>query len=415
MEMKKFFGYRVLISSCLYMFFVVGFSATITPAFGILPDYFGVKITTVMSVFSINLYTAAVLSLFIAAKIIRKFKPKKLMILGGLLWLCYGLIIGLWPSIIGFGIACFLNAFIVSLAMHAMTTSLITSWFVDKRATFIGMNVAFGCFGAAAYQYVLGQMIKSFSLSTVYIAGGLFTCIAIILCSFFIKNEPKEVGQTALGAESAVNTLEVGDNVNLNRHSVIPLLKRPFFWLIVVAAMLGDANVQFIATYATAYLPKFGMSFPTAATIVSILTLSGAAYNFVSGYFMDRIGLKLFIIVTFVAGVFANSMMIMYSTYPVLLVIVLVVIGFTIGYPSTHFSNFIVAPIFGTKLATEANAMIIAFAFISNGTFIPLFMRIATEFGYQTMYTIVICCDLGALTLYLIAYFMVQKQIKNKT
>lgn len=135
-----------------------------------------------------------------------------------------------------------------------------------------------------------------------------------------------------------------------------------------------------------------------------------AAYSFGSGAIQDKLGMKAFIVITFFCGMLANTAMVLFLSTGRVVMIVLLVIFCMFGYPATSFSNYIASDFFGTKMATEANALLIAFTYISNSIMSPAYIKLATATSFKTMYIVSAPVSIVAMICYLYSYNLGQKR-----
>ena len=107
------------------------------------------------------------------------------------------------PSLVFYYIAGFLASFSITFGTHAVCSSVIADWFVEKREQISGIVFSGAGFGAAIWVFAAGQLFKVTDYKNCYrilsifiLAIGLFSVLVLI-------KSPKKLGQKPLGWDKA--------------------------------------------------------------------------------------------------------------------------------------------------------------------------------------------------------------------
>ena len=192
MENKKFFGYKAAIGAFIVIFVNLGGASTLGVFLPSMSEYTGWSVPTLSYNGTFNTIGNVLLSL-ICVKALSKLGPRKLMFIS---------IIGIFVnfqlytfatdgqdtlSLILIYLAGPAASFAIVFGTHAVCTSFISEWFVEKRGKVIGMVLSGASFGTAAWVFAAGQMFKYMDyrqcyriLSFVILAMGMFAVIFLI-------------------------------------------------------------------------------------------------------------------------------------------------------------------------------------------------------------------------------------------
>ncbi len=219
-------------------------------------------------------------------------------------------------AILGVGFAC--------IGMLPATT-LITRWFVKKRAFALAISQSGLSFGGIAITPILAERINLEGLT----AGQSPIFIGLILCVIptlllFIRNDPSDIGLGPDGDE-----IQAKPVAPENAPAIGDIARQPFFILITAAAVL--ALFTQVATIAHTYSWALERAdWDTAARTLAVLAFFSFISRLIWGNWLDRLAIIPFSIGLYLCQTVSMVLMSFISgNIPVLLVITL--FGSTVG------------------------------------------------------------------------------------
>lgn len=391
----------------VYMFVLGGMTATFSVIYAFLPEHFNVTITQLALGGSVGVFSSMILGFF-AAKVIGILKPRRCMILGAVMIIIYSLVSAYVRNFFGVLIPFLCTGVILAFAHQSVIAALMSNWFVEKRASIISTCVSANMFGIFLYQLVAGQLVEKLSVSKVYLIFGCVSSVILLFCALGVRNTPQDIGEKALGAgnaETPAPSDEAEGAVKApEKVSVKELYTNPTFWLMILATIFVGTSVSMVGTYMTIYFPSVGgMEYSTAALLVSILGLVSGFCTMVSGKVMEKLGIRWFILILMGGAILCSFMTAFYSRYQGIVLVVLIVITYGMGFSASYITNILSAPLFGERLAIEANTKLLAVLMGGNAVLTPVFASMFETLGYPTTYFIRAVINVGVLVIYLIA------------
>ena len=141
-------------------------------------------------------------------------------------------------TLVFYYLAGFMASFSITFGTHAVCSSVIADWFVEKREQISGIVFSGAGFGAAIWVFAAGQLFKVVDfkgcyriLSIFILAIGLFSVICLI-------KDPKKMGQKPLGWDNAGAASDAGAAVDVPGVSKSEALRSPAFWVLALAPAL---------------------------------------------------------------------------------------------------------------------------------------------------------------------------------
>jgi sugar phosphate permease len=173
-------------------------------------------------------------------------------------------------------------------AIWTSTLKILSRWFKeDEFATFTGVLLAIGNFGAILASYPLAVIVTMLGWHTSYIFLGILTLFLAILCSVIVKDSP----QTAIKkSESTTVERKESDNVNII-DSMRLILKNKYFWLLGIwIYIVYGAVVAFQGLWGGPYLmDTYQLSKSEAGAILMMVGLGMIIGSPVIGILSDKI------------------------------------------------------------------------------------------------------------------------------
>ncbi len=304
-------------------------------------------------VFSAGTLALAIAVIF-AGKLNEKFGPQKLIllsaavtgggyILGGILplhpiWtlITVGLIGGG-----GIGIS------------YALPISVCSKWFPDKKGFVTGLGMAGFGSGSLIWQYLLkGVFYDLVGIRWTFVIYGVCFIAMIMFSYFFLYNPP--AGYTVAGYDPGMqkNASDAAEEINFKREEII---KMPQFYFLFYALMVGSGAGLMVIGIAKIWPEQVltGLEYPNAAEIATfsaavIYPLFNGLGRIIWGWFSDKIGWKLSIIIMDSVQAITIFLIVILVRTPVTLYIGMAIIAFNYGANFTVFP-MATAGIFGRK------------------------------------------------------------------
>ena len=136
-------------------------------------------------------------------------------------------------SLIFMYIAGGLASFAITFGTHAVCSSVIAEWFVEKRAQVTGMVLSGAGLGAAAWVFLAGQLFKVTDYKNCY---RIFSCLVLViglLAVLLLIKSPEQMGQKPLGWEKAA----AGETEELPGVSYKEAVKSGSFKVLILALL----------------------------------------------------------------------------------------------------------------------------------------------------------------------------------
>lgn len=389
---ERFSGNRVILGCLIYLFFAFGMCNISAVAMGLLPDYYGVPFSSIVTTSSISTVVSLVFMFFNGA-IYRKLTPRGAMVMGSIACLCMGLVMFFVKDFWGLAVFMALTGLVGGACLHTATTAVAVRWYVKNLSSKIGLIILMGVVGVAVFQFTSGFGLVAFGVGPWFLAAGVVTCAATMFAALvLVRNSPEELGQKPYGydPEAAAAASAATNGTGEPKGSATKqLFRNPVFWIVCIAIFFCFPASMF-SGYTTAYLPQYGVDYTTASTCVSILCLLGGLMGFLGGKIIDKMGLRPFLAIVFIAAAAGCALYALFSVVQSPLLVVLMVICAGLAYPQMMLNSFIVTPLFGAELSTEANGKlgvflsggiavlnIVCAAILANAGFVPIWIGFA--------------------------------------
>lgn len=252
--------------------------------------------------------------------LVSKIGAKLTMVIGGVIVVVCSLIMAL----VDVGVVGYLIFFGVLLSVSTLmvgqiaTQSTVGLWFTRYRGRAMTITMVIGRIGAFITPLIIGALMAAGGWAFGYFAMAAYGAIAIVLALVFIKNKPEDIGQLPDGGvaeegnASAASTPEKPSRVYKNADSVTlkQALKRPAFYLIVLALCAGFYAFSNNAGNAVAHFTASGFDPAMIAVGVSVLGICMMIGVFLAGIisdFVEPIRLMGFLGIFTAVGVFVAA------------------------------------------------------------------------------------------------------------
>ena len=205
---KKFFGYKAAVGAFLVIFANLGVASTLGVFLTSLASYSGWELGTVGYIGTVNTIGNVILSI-LAVRFMSRFGTRITALVGVLTcalhtqFYCFVTPGTTMTSLILMYIAGFLASFTITFGTHAVCSSIIAEWFVEKRDQVTSIVLSGAGFGAAIWVFLAGQLFKYMDFKGAYRILAVLVLIIGLFAVLVLLRDPKKMGQKPLGWEKA--------------------------------------------------------------------------------------------------------------------------------------------------------------------------------------------------------------------
>ncbi len=413
--MKKFSGNKIIIGSAIYIFCTMGFLGLYNAAYSLYPETYNISLST-LGIFSSVNTIAGVISSFTYATVAKKFTPKGCLYFGALALIVFGLISKFVINYVGLLSMFILYGLLSSFSTYTVLTEIVSNWYIGKRAQKISVVMSASMIGIAVFQFAGGILFTYFDLpSGMLIVSLILAAVLIIITKFMIiADNPAKIGEYAY-QEKMVQISEGTTNTTNHAESEAKenLYHNPVFWLCILSRFLGCGSVVFITMYATVFFTRAGLSLAIAATILSIMSFASAFFTFISGKVLETFKIRKFVLFITAAAILSNLGMILYSRVPSVLLIIMIVICYGIGYSMVTLNNLISGILFDSRDASNANSKMFAMLMAGNIFMFPIAGMIVDKFGFDVLYILMVVLMVASASVLFLGITMAKRQGKS--
>lgn len=220
--------------------------------------------------------------------LIDRFGPRRLMMIGYLIFGGGFMLISLSPSLWAFYAAYVMMTFGAGLSGFLAVTSTITNWFSRRRAIAVGLTQTGDALGGMLVP-LLAVSIAAFGWrATAFAIGPIIILCGLPLASLF-RRRPEDVGLLPDGDPPAVhatpNATPPRPPDGLTARQAI---RTPAFWLFSMAHSLTLLMITAINVHQIPALVNAGLAPATAALVLSVTTAATVVGRLTLGFLGDR-------------------------------------------------------------------------------------------------------------------------------
>ncbi|MFC1943012.1 MFS transporter [Chloroflexota bacterium] len=354
-DQSIFYGWIVVATSFITMTIIYGLRFSFSVFYVAILDDFGWTRASTAGIYSLSLLVYG-LSSPIAGFLLDRLGVKKTICLGSVL-LSIGvgacsLANTIWHLYVLFGVVA---AFGMACAGYIPNSTIITNWFVRRRATAIGIVLAGNGLG-----YLMGTvaqvLISHLEWRGAYIVlAALPIAIIVPLVILFQRQRPEDMGLSPDGdlkerstagsnpLPEVVGKTTIGDREWTSQEWTLGKAIRTYrFWLLFFASFtMFGIGLQILITHHVAFMVDVGFSKVFAASIHGLFGILVVVGRF-GGFICDRIGREWVYTIGWVGFIIAVSLLYLVSnySYPWLLYLYAVILGLSAGIiPTAHVST----------------------------------------------------------------------------
>lgn len=371
-----FFGYKAAVGAFLVIFVNLGACTTLGTFLATLADYSGHSIGAVGQIGTVNTVCNVVLSLA-AAKILPKIGAQKTMMISviacALHMMFYTFVTpgSNTQSLIYMYIAGGVASLAITFGTHAVCSSVIAEWFVEKRAQVTGWVLSGAGLGAAIWVFLAGQLFKVTDYKNCYRIFSVMVLVIGLFAVFFLIKKPEQLGQKPLGADFAAAAGT--DAAQMPGVSYSDALKSGAFKVLVLALLFTAVGGTAYLSYAPTWWQMNGMSPSAAAIWNSAYLLLAGLLLLAAGSISAKLGMKGFVIYVCAAYVLTFACMILWPISGAAYLMVLTIIFAAAAYPvNASIPSFVGTAVFGPREFGQISATLMVAVYIGQAIASPL-------------------------------------------
>jgi MFS family permease len=172
----------------------------------------------------------------------------------------------------------------------------VANWFYIKRPRVMGLVAMATPLGSAALSLVYQFFVMHYGWRSAFLALGIaLWALVVIPGLIFLRRQPEDLGLLPDGAAE----VEPNSSAEENRKAPTPsdieyswqradAMRTPTLWLLVTSAFLSAIGTGGVAFHMAAYMTDGALAPALAASVVSVMALSGAFGNGIWGALAER-------------------------------------------------------------------------------------------------------------------------------
>lgn len=295
-ESRKFSGYRVAIACFIVMFMNMGALGTFGVFLAPIAQGNGFEIGALGIMLTFATGAAAIIGLFFAAPLIKKIGPKNCLIIAGisipLHYFIYSVGNQLWHYYLGAAI----GGSMIVLGTTAVISNIIGQWFIEKRASVLGIVIGGSSIGTALWMSIAGYLMTLYGYRSSYQILAVAVLIISLGTTILFITTPEKVGQKALGADgtASLGGTSTG-NAAISGLSFQEVLKTSSFYLIFIGIFVSGLCFIGVKSYTAALLKSYGYTVIQASNSAAIMALIGGAAMIAGGFIAQKFGSKIYL------------------------------------------------------------------------------------------------------------------------
>lgn len=339
----------------------------------------------------------------LAGWMLDKFHPKKVILLGCILFISalfvYSTIQSLWTFLFTY----LLLAAATILCGQVAGVYLLTNWFEKYRGLAIGLYFVGSSFGGIVYPQIAGRLIKSDGWQTAAFSLALIAAVFMFIPLFFVKNRPEEMGLYPDGKnqESFDGKFSPEQKPPFNLTKVI--LSFDFILVLFITAALCFC-IYSLVQHLSYFLKDLKIDPMQSANILSLFFVCSIVGKVIFGYLGDQYSKKnimLLATLNMCLGPFLLYLSVKQSTFFLFMAIVVYGIGYsgTLTMIQLLLATYYQGPGFGTILG-----IVTTFDTLAGSFGIYLLGKMRTIYGsyVPAFYLMLSICLLSALCVFLL-------------
>jgi len=299
-----FYGWYILASSFLILFFTSGARFTIGVVFKPLMAEFGWDRGLISLAFFLNM-TIYAFSLTIIGRAYDRHGPKWVIMISAVFlsvgFMGLSLVEASWQFFIFYGILAALGMGGTTVPLFA---ALMSKWFERGRGLAVSMGLAGSCVGQFIMVPVFTVLVLRYGWRVSYFCIGLVMLVVIVtLALVVIKGDPHDLGLEPWGHKNGVNVRKDKDrkvtDINSRDLGLTDAMKTYTFWLFAAVMFVCGSGDFLVTTHLIPMVTDYNIPATTAGNMLAWLGLMSLPGILIAGPLSDMIGNKIPIILTF--------------------------------------------------------------------------------------------------------------------
>ena len=306
--------------------FTVGFAAILVSAISSIPlavssifippmvEEFQSSVTAVTLFATISAFSAMLASFFLGT-LIKQFSFKALISVGGILSGLLMICIGFSSNLYIIYIAAFLQGIGLVISGSAMTQTILSRWFVEKRGFMMSMILVFTMTISAILNVALSAAIEVSGYKTVAMWLGIISAIVVVVLGLlFIVDDPAKLDLKPYG----YTNMNAQQTSSAKKHGVVNFtlkqgLARFPLWAILIYRLITAMSAQAIANQAANYFQSVGCSAVQSGYMIAITSIMGVVFSVIAGILADKKGPTFSAVITAGSGAVAFLLAFLWS------------------------------------------------------------------------------------------------------
>ncbi|MGP4062734.1 MFS transporter [Halobacillus sp. H74] len=269
-----------------------------------------------------GIYSGATLmagiTLFMMGRLIDRFGQRKMMVVvGGFLALAL-----FWNAFLLGPIMMFLGFFMIRLfgqgSMTLIPNTLVPQWFIRKRGRALSVMAVGGFASSALLPPLNTWLIEAFGWRMTWGVWGVGLLVIFVpLAVFFIRNQPKDIGEVPDGTPKPVKGQMKNPNIEVNEKSwtLKEAMATKAFWFILFCVIVPALVNTAITFHIVSIMDLRGLDTGVAAMVLTLMAVIGFPVTFVSGYLVDRFQVHYILAITFFGHIFTLVILLFTNTW----------------------------------------------------------------------------------------------------
>jgi MFS family permease len=308
---KKSYYFILIIFATFCLAFVAQGVANGTKGQYVLPitETFGWARTQYTAGMSIGDITMFLANVFFAVAVSRLKGIRNVFLVGGVL---------LIASFATFYFAHSLMTFYVGFALYGVAqayinstgySAIVSSWFIKKKGTVLGLIFAGTGIGAVIWNMVVGYALQNQGWRQAYLYTIIASAILITIALVIMRNKPADVGMLPYGADATDESDSAKPKVvqELPGFTLKEALREPFYWVAGLGLALLVMTVMGVFVNAPGFLGSHGVTPIIIASVMSTYYIFATIGKVVGGMAIDKLGIKAvltFCVLSYAVGTF---------------------------------------------------------------------------------------------------------------
>lgn len=358
---KRFRGPVIIFACSVVMFCNLACCGIMTVMLPHFVTTLNTSLTAVISTSSVGTIFGFVANMT-TARMIKRFKAKTTMLLGILATVIFTVMNAYCTQLWMLYVSNVVSGFTLGWCTQVTCASIISAWYIKKRATMISIVFGISAFGSALFQFLAGQLLGMVGQKGTYLILGLTTGILTSLVALIcIKNTPEEVGQKPYGwdakdePEVKYSTTQTEGGISIHE-----AYKSAAFPMTIIAVACASMCLTGFISIASTFWQQNGVEAATSATYVSLITFIGGIITIIAGMIADKFGLKIYVTLIFTAYAISVLSALLWSENHLFGLLMITVVFNGMSKPIQSVSSVLSKPLFGAIASDAVNSKLMA-------------------------------------------------------